>query len=111
MSDLSHGVNHASDNVHEREEGPVGGHRYRHGRPASWVLVGLVIAAFSAGGVAVIAHLWVLFWVCAGIVVLSVPAGEVIGIMNDTVVVDGGPRALPPTTGPDSVADPGVRLS
>jgi hypothetical protein len=111
MSDLSHGISHMSDNIREREEGTLGGHRHRHGRPASWVLVGVIIAAFCAGGVAIIAHLWVLFWVCAGIVVLSVPAGMLIGIMKDTVVVDPGPRALPPTTGPNSAADPGVRLS
>jgi hypothetical protein len=107
MSDFSR----ASDNIREREEGPIGGHQYRHGKPASWVLVGVIIAAFCAGGFAIIFHLWVLFWVCAGVVVLSVPAGKIIGIMGDTVVVDPGPRALPPTSGPNSAADPGVRLS
>jgi hypothetical protein len=74
------------------------------------VLVGIVIAAFCAGGVAIIEHLWWLFWLCAGVVVLSVPAGKIIGIMDDTVTVDSGPRALPPATGPGSAADPGVRL-
>lgn len=75
------------------------------------MLVGVIIAAFCAGGVALIVHLWWLFWVCAGIVFVSVPTGKIIGIMNDTVIVDDGPRAIPPRTGPDSAADPGVRLS
>ena len=41
---------------------------------------------FIAGGLAVVSHLWWLFWVCLGVTVLSVPAGKVIGIMNDTVL-------------------------
>jgi hypothetical protein len=39
-----------------------------------------------AGGLAVVNHLWLLFWVCLGVTVLSVPAGKLIGIMNDTVL-------------------------
>ena len=34
----------------------------------------------------VVRHLWSLFWVCLGVMVLSVPAGRLIGIMNDTVL-------------------------
>jgi len=56
-----------------------------HGRPRSWLLVAVVLAAFVAGGVALIAQLWWLFWVCAAAVVLSPAAGRLIGIMNDTV--------------------------
>ncbi|MBO0820575.1 MAG: hypothetical protein J2P26_06960 [Nocardiopsaceae bacterium] len=70
-------------------EQPVGGHSSPHGRPRSWILVGVVTAAFCAGGAAIIAHLWPLFWVCAGVVVLSVPVGKLIGIMDDTVEVQG----------------------
>ncbi|MBO0775193.1 MAG: hypothetical protein J2P34_02670 [Actinobacteria bacterium] len=62
----------------------VGGHP--HGKPASWVLIGTVIVAFLAGGAALILHLWWLFWVCVGVVVLSVPAGKAIRIMDDTVI-------------------------
>jgi hypothetical protein len=62
---------------------PEGGHP--HGKPASWVLVAVVIAAFAAGGVGIIAHAWWLVWTCVGLVVLAIPAGKVIGIMNDTV--------------------------
>jgi hypothetical protein len=92
-----------------REE-PIGSHPYQHGRPASWVLVAVIIAAFCVGGVAVIGHLWGLFWVCVGIVVLSVPAGKIIGIMNDTVAIQEGPRVRAAVDGRHSAADPGVRL-
>jgi hypothetical protein len=70
-------------------ERAVGGHSSHYGRPRSWILVGVVIAAFCAGGAAIIVHLWPLFWACAGVVVLSVPAGKIIGIMDDTVEVQG----------------------
>lgn len=62
---------------------PHGGHP--HGRPSSWALVGVVIAAFVTGALALILHVWVLFWVCAGIVVAAIPAGKAVGIMNDTI--------------------------
>jgi hypothetical protein len=88
----------------------VGGHHHRHGRLVSWVLVAVVVAAFCAGGAAIIARWWWLFWVCAGIVVLSVPAGWGIGIIKDTVEVDPGPRRRVAASGRDSAADPGVRL-
>ncbi len=101
-------IEDTSQNTYREE--PIGGHPHRHGKPRSWVLVGVVIAAFCAGGVAVIWHLWVLFWVCAGLVVLSVPVGKLIGIMDDTVVVDQGPRFRVAVRGRNSAADPGVRL-
>lgn len=56
-----------------------------HGKPSSWVLVGVVTVAFSAGGAALILHLWWLLWACIAVVVLSVPVGKVIGLMEDTV--------------------------
>jgi hypothetical protein len=101
-------VGDSSENAYREE--PVGGHSHRHGRPRSWVLVGVVIAAFCGGGVAVIVHLWMLFWACAGLIVLAVPAGKIIGIMDDTVAVDQGPRTRAAVTGRDSAADPGVRF-
>ena len=70
----------------EHRHVPEGGHP--HGKPASWVLVGVVIAAFTTGGVAIIAHAWWLLWTCTGIIVLAIPAGKVVGIMNDTVSGD-----------------------
>jgi hypothetical protein len=62
---------------------PEGG--YPHGKPASWVLVAVVTAASVTGGISIIMHLWVLLWACIAIVVLAIPAGKMIGIMEDTV--------------------------
>jgi hypothetical protein len=56
-----------------------------HGKPASWVLVAVVTAAAVTGGISIIAHAWVLLWACIAIVVLAIPAGKMIGIMDDTV--------------------------
>ena len=75
----------------EHRHVPQGGHP--HGKPASWVLVAAVVAAFSIGGVAIIEHAWWLLWTCAGIVVLAIPAGKVIGIMKDTVSWGSTPAA------------------
>jgi len=60
-------------------------HGSPHGKRSSWVLIGLVVAAFIAGGVAIITHLWWLFWACVAVVVLAIPVGKMIGIMDDTV--------------------------
>jgi hypothetical protein len=92
----------------------LGGHPYLHGRPASWVLVGVLIVAFIAGGLAIVNHLWWLFWVCLGVTVLSVPAGKVVGIMNDTVLAGdpslqaGQEGTVAEDTG--SAVDPGVNV-
>lgn len=58
---------------------------YVHGKPASWVLVAVVTAASLTGGISIITHAWVLLWACIAIAVLAVPAGKMIGIMEDTV--------------------------
>jgi hypothetical protein len=60
-------------------------HGSPHGKPSSWVLIGLVIAAFIIGGVAIITHLWWLFWACVAVIVLAIPSGKMIRIMDDTV--------------------------
>ena len=71
-----------------------------------------LIVAFVAGGLAIVNHLWLLFWVCLGITVLSVPAGKVVGIMNDTVLAGdpslqvGQHGGVADDTG--SAVDPGV---
>jgi hypothetical protein len=59
--------------------------RYPHGKPASWVLVAVTTAAALTGGISLITHAWVLLWTCIAITVLAIPAGKMIGIMNDTV--------------------------
>jgi hypothetical protein len=56
-----------------------------HGKPSSWALVSVVTLAFALGGVSLATHWWWLFWVCAGAVLLAVPTGKFIGIMDDTV--------------------------
>ena len=93
-------------------EAAIGGHPHLHGRPVSRVLAGVLIVAFVAGGLAIVHHLWLLFWVCLGITVLSVPAGKVVGIMNDTVLAGdpslqvGQHGGVADDTG--SAVDPGV---
>lgn len=62
---------------------PEGGHP--HGKPASWVLVAVVMAASATGGISIITHTWWLLWTCIAIVVLAIPVGKMIGIMDDTV--------------------------
>jgi hypothetical protein len=99
---------------HEPGERAITGHGHLYGRPSSWVLVTVVIAAFVAGGFAIIYHAWWLLWVCVGVVVLSVPAGKFTGIMGDTVMV-GNPAMQPGQEGhvakdTGSAADPGVDL-
>jgi hypothetical protein len=71
---------------HEPGEQPIGGHPHLHGRARSWLLVAVIIAAFIAGAFAVVTEVWPLFWVCLAVVVLSVPAGRLAGIMQDTVL-------------------------
>lgn len=107
----SHGT---APGQHEPGERPIGGHSSLHGRPASWALVAVITAAFVAGGFAVVFHLWGLFWACLGIVLLSIPAGKVVGIMADTVLAgnpagqDGQAGHVAEDTG--SAADPGVDM-
>jgi hypothetical protein len=99
---------------HEPGEKAVSGHTNLHGRPASWVLVAVITGAFIAGSFALVFDLWWLFWVSAGVVLLSVPAGKAVGIMSDTILAGnpadqpGQERHVAEDTG--SAADPGVDL-
>ena len=101
------------DRPREQLEGrhvPEGG--YPHGKPASWVLVAVVTAASVTGGISIITHAWVLLWACIAIVVLAIPAGKMIGIMEDTVdwgstpaaTSDPQPSGLEADRGPDESA-------
>lgn len=94
----------------DRPQRALGGHTHVHGRPASWVLVAVIIAAFIAGGFAIVFRAWWLFWACAGVVALSVPAGALIGIMNDTVLEEPTNDERPVAEDTGSAADPGVQL-
>lgn len=71
--------------VPECEPHPLSERGRPHGKLSSWVLVAVVLAAFTAGGIALIVQAWTLFWICVAVVILSVPAGLVIGIMDDTM--------------------------
>jgi 4-hydroxybenzoate polyprenyltransferase len=44
-----------------------------------------MVVAFLTGGIALITRTHWLLWACAAVVVLGIPAGKAIGIMNDTV--------------------------
>jgi hypothetical protein len=66
-----------------------------HGKPASWVMVAVMLAAFVAGGLALITHLWWLLWTCAGIFVAAGLAAKAAGIMDDTVAYGSNPAAQP----------------
>jgi len=90
---------------------PQGGHP--HGKRASWVLVGVVTAASIAGGLSIIMHTWWLLWACIAIVVLAIPAGKMIGIMDDTVDRGSTPAAGsgPPDGQPAGASGQGIRAS
>jgi hypothetical protein len=103
-------VNDYANNQAYRMERPVGAHKHRHGRPTSWALVVVVLLVFITGGFAIVFRLWPLFWVCAGIFLLSVPAGKVMGIMNDTVGVEEPLDDTRPATDQGSCAEPGVQV-
>ena len=75
-----------------------------HGKLSSWLLIGVVIAAFLAGGAAIITHTWWLLWTCVGVIVVAAPVGKAIGIMDDTVAWGSSPSSE--DTGP-LLAHPG----
>jgi hypothetical protein len=55
-----------------------------HGRPVSWVAVGLVMLAFAVGGAALAAGpIWWLFWASVGLAVIGFLMAAAIGIFND----------------------------
>ncbi len=86
----------------------VPGGCYPHGKPASWVLVAVTTAAALTGGISILTHAWVLLWACIAITVLAIPAGKMIGIMNDTVDWGSTPaaNAEPQRAGPQDDRGP-----
>ncbi len=60
----------------------------------------------GTGGLAIIMHTWWLLWASLGVVVLAVPVGKVIGIMDDTVAW-GSTQAATHEPLQDPEADPG----
>jgi hypothetical protein len=54
-----------------------------HGRtPAAWAGTSIAMAAILIGGIAVVIQNWPLFWVSAGILVVSVIAAKVLQSMG-----------------------------
>jgi hypothetical protein len=53
------------------------------GRPVSWVAVSLMLAGFLAGGLALVFHVWVVFWAGCGITVAGGLLATATGIFND----------------------------
>ncbi len=59
-------------------------HKSVHGRPVSWVAVSVIMAAFLAGGIALMAGpVWWLFWVSAGVAAVGGLLGLATHIMDD----------------------------
>jgi hypothetical protein len=55
-----------------------------HGRPVSWVAVGMIMLAFAIGGAALAAGpIWWLFWVSLALAVVGVLMAAAIGIFDD----------------------------
>jgi len=73
--------------VQPPEPGALGGpraHETYHGRPVSWVAVGIITVAFLAGGIALVfGPTWWLFWTSLGVAVLGGLLGLSTHIMED----------------------------
>jgi len=60
------------------------GHEARHGRPASWVAVSIIVVGFVVGGIAMVpSPKWWLFWTGAGIVVVGCIMAAAAHILDD----------------------------
>jgi hypothetical protein len=81
------------------DQQPIGGRPHRHGKPASVLLVAVIVVAFVVGAFAVLDEAWPLFWVGLAVVVLSVPASRLIGLVRDAVQAGSLP-GLPNRGGP-----------
>lgn len=92
LGEIQPGQGHRPWERTEDRHVPERGHP--HGKPASWVLVGMVLMAFLAGGVSIIMHLWWLTAACGAVIVLAVPVGKGIGIMDDTIAWGSTPAAV-----------------
>ena len=63
---------------------PGSAHQTVHGRPVSWVSVGIIMAAFLVGGLALVTGPeWWLFWVSVGMAVAGGLLGLATHIMDD----------------------------
>jgi hypothetical protein len=78
---------------------PIGRCSHRYGKPASVLLVAVIVVAFVGGAFAVLDEAWPLFWVGLAVLVLSVPASRLIGLVRDAVQAGSLP-GLPNRGGP-----------
>jgi hypothetical protein len=81
------------------DQQPIGGCSHRYGKPASVLLVAVIVVAFVGGAFAVLDEAWPLFWVGLAVLVLSVPASRLIGLVRDAVQAGSLP-GLPNRGGP-----------
>jgi hypothetical protein len=81
------------------DQQPIGGCSHRYGKPASVLLVAVIVVAFVGGAFAVLDEAWPLFWVGLAVLVLSVPASRLIGLVRDALQAGSLPR-LPNRGGP-----------
>jgi hypothetical protein len=79
------------------DQQPIGGCSHRYGKPASALLVAVIVVAFVGGAFAVLDEAWPLFWVGLAVLVLSVPASRLIGLVRDAV--QAGSLPGPPNRG------------
>jgi hypothetical protein len=99
----THGL--SDDAAAPGDQEPIGGCPHRYGKPASVLLVFVIVVAFVAGAFAVLDEAWPLFWVGLAVLVLSVPASRLIASVRDAVVA-GGSSTL--RAGVDVVPAPAV---
>ncbi|WP_214107782.1 hypothetical protein [Acrocarpospora catenulata] len=64
---------------------PIAENAQQHGRPISWIFVSAVLLVFTCGGLALILNNWVMFWVCAALLVAALPIGHAIRITDDVI--------------------------
>lgn len=81
------------------DQEPIGGCSHRSGKPASVLLVAVIVVAFVGGAFAVLDEAWPLFWVGLAVLVLSVPASRLIGLVRDAARAGSLP-GLPNRGGP-----------
>nr|WP_062341202.1 hypothetical protein [Herbidospora sakaeratensis] len=66
--------------------------RNRHGRPRSWIYAAVFLAVFVLGGVGLIIGSAALFWTCLILLIVLLPVGKLIGVMDDTVMAPTDPE-------------------
>ncbi|WP_061296470.1 HGxxPAAW family protein [Herbidospora cretacea] len=66
--------------------------RHGHGRPRSWIYVSVFLIVFTLGGIGLVIGSMLMFWICLGLLVVLLPVGRLIGVMEDTVSAPTDPQ-------------------